>query len=510
MRRRSSSPAEEARRVVGGGVLDRGGAAAPASAPSPRPRPRRARSARPAGRPSRRSAPRRGSRGSAGSRRRRGSRSASPRGSRGPWRPSGCRPGRRSPPRRIRPGSARGRRAGRWCRSRGGRPASARAARAAAPRSARSRRPPAPASSRRRPGRRAAPASEWAQWWQTRRPDSRWTISETSQLGQPQWCPQERQVSQGAKPRRLTITIALRPAARTSSSAVQVSACSGPERGSTSRMSTMLTGGMRRPSTRRGSSRRGSSSQVSGRGVAVPATRTAPRSRGPVAGDGAGVVGRVALLLVGGVVLLVDDDQAEVADRGEDRRARADADLRLAAAQPLPLVEALAVGEGAVEDGEAVAEAGAEAGDGLRGEADLGDEDDRAAPAGERRLDRRQVDLGLARAGDAVEELLAGRAGLAVERRDEGVDGGPLLGEEPGRLDRGVEPGGGGGAAHARIAGRDQAALGEAPQRSRRSRRPRRPAAAPRSRRPRPAPPAPPAASPRAARRPPAPPRPPA
>src|SRR5205085_379899 len=52
-----------------------------------------------------------------------------------------------------------------------------------------------------------------------------------------------------------------------------------------------------------------------------------PRGRGPgdehgagtlgaAAGDGAGVVSRVALLLVGGVVLLVDDDQAEVADRG--------------------------------------------------------------------------------------------------------------------------------------------------------------------------------------------------
>ena len=180
-----------------------------------------------------------------------------------------------------------------------------------------------------------------------------------------------------------------------------------------------------------------------------------------MAGDGAGVVGRVALLLVARVVLLVDDDQAEVVDRGEDRRARADADLRLAAPQPLPLVEAFAVGEGAVEDGEAVAEAGAEAGDGLRREADLGDEDDRAAAALERRLDRRQVDLGLARAGDAVEELLAGRAGLAVERRHQGVDGGPLLGEEPRRLDRGVEAGGGGGAADARVAGRDQAALGE-------------------------------------------------
>jgi hypothetical protein len=92
-----------------------------------------------------------------------------------------------------------------------------------------------------------------------------------------------------------------------------------------------------------------------------------------------------------------------------------------------------------VEDGEAVAEAGAEAGDRLRREADLGDEDDRAAAALQRRLDRRQVDLGLARAGDAVEELLAGRAGLAVERRHQGVDRGLLLGEELRRLDRGVE-----------------------------------------------------------------------
>src|SRR6202012_4382959 len=139
----------------------------------------------------------------------------------------------------------------------------------------------------------------------------------------------------------------------------------------------------------------------------------------------------------------------EVTHRGEDRRARTDADLRLAGPQSLPLVEAFAVGEGAVEDGEAVAEAGAEAGDGLRREADLGDQDDRPAAALQRRLDRRQVDLGLARAGDAVEELLAGRVGLAVERRDQGVARGPLLGQEARRLDRGVEPGRGGGAADA-------------------------------------------------------------
>ena len=129
-------------------------------------------------------------------------------------------------------------------------------------------------------------------------------------------------------------------------------------------------------------------------------------------------------------MLLVDDDQAEVGDRGEDGRARADADARLAAAQPPPLVVALAVGEGRVEDRDAVAEAGPEAGDRLRREADLGDEDDRPAPSGQRRLDRGEVDLGLAGAGDAVQELLARGARRAVERGDDLLDGGPLLGEQ--------------------------------------------------------------------------------
>ena len=85
----------------------------------------------------------------------------------------------------------------------------------------------------------------------------------------------------------------------------------------------------------------------------------------------------------------------------------------------LPLVVALPGGEGRVQDREAVAEAGAEAGHRLRGEADLGDEDDRTLAALQRRLDRGQVDLGLARAGDAVEEQLARGAGLAVERGDD-------------------------------------------------------------------------------------------
>ena len=62
--------------------------------------------------------------------------------------------------------------------------------------------------------------------------------------------------------------------------------------------------------------------------------RTSSRGAGAaraLGGDGARVVARVALVLVGGVVLLVDDDQAEVGDRREHGRARADRDPRLAA-----------------------------------------------------------------------------------------------------------------------------------------------------------------------------------
>jgi hypothetical protein len=112
-----------------------------------------------------------------------------------------------------------------------------------------------------------------------------------------------------------------------------------------------------------------------------PRRRRADHERRAAAlGDVAGVVARVALVLVGGVVLLVDDDQAEVDDRREHRRARAHADARLAAAQALPLVVALALGELGVQHRDRVAEALDEAADDLGRQRDLGHEDDRALP----------------------------------------------------------------------------------------------------------------------------------
>ena len=109
-------------------------------------------------------------------------------------------------------------------------------------------------------------------------------------------------------------------------------------------------------------------------------------------------------------MLLVDDDQAEALDRREDRRARADGDPRLAGAQAAPLVVALALRQRGVQQRDGVAEAGGEARDGLRRERDLRHERDHALAALERRGGRAQVDLGLARAGHAVQQVrLAGR-----------------------------------------------------------------------------------------------------
>ena len=111
-------------------------------------------------------------------------------------------------------------------------------------------------------------------------------------------------------------------------------------------------------------------------------------------------------------MLLVDDDQPDVVQRREHRRARAHADPRLAAAQAHPLVVALADAERRVQHGDDVAEAGLEAPQHLRGERDLGHEHDRRAPGLQRRLHRPEIDLGLARAGDALQQ----EPGMAAAR----------------------------------------------------------------------------------------------
>jgi hypothetical protein len=126
---------------------------------------------------------------------------------------------------------------------------------------------------------------------------------------------------------------------------------------------------------------------------------------GQFLGDGAGVVARVGRgLLIGRLVLLVDDDQAKVGHRGEEGGARADDDRALAGSHQFPLGVAFGVAERGVEDGDLAGEAVGEAGDDLRGERDLGHEDERLPPGADGGRRRPQVDLGLAGAGDAVQE----------------------------------------------------------------------------------------------------------
>ena len=129
--------------------------------------------------------------------------------------------------------------------------------------------------------------------------------------------------------------------------------------------------------------------------------------RGPLGGDRAGVVARIRLLLVRGVVFLVDADHAERRERREHGRARADHDGRLTGDDSLPLVPPLGLREARVQQRHAVAEARTKAAERLRRERDLRDEDDRAAAGGEGGCAGADVDLGLAAAGRAGEEDVA-------------------------------------------------------------------------------------------------------
>jgi hypothetical protein len=93
-----------------------------------------------------------------------------------------------------------------------------------------------------------------------------------------------------------------------------------------------------------------------------------PSKCGAQHGDVAAVVAGDLVLLVGVLVLLIDEDQPEVRQRGEDGGARADDDAGDALADAVPFVEAFALGEVRVEDGDLfldAGEAGAETADGL-------------------------------------------------------------------------------------------------------------------------------------------------
>ena len=126
----------------------------------------------------------------------------------------------------------------------------------------------------------------------------------------------------------------------------------------------------------------------------------------PLRGDGARVVAGVKLLLVRRVVLLVDDDEAQVRHGSEDGRAGTDDDACLAARDPLALVAPLGFRQGGVDNRDALTTRG-EAAERLRGQGDLRHEHDRSPATFERGGAGLQVDLRLAAPGRAVRSTWA-------------------------------------------------------------------------------------------------------
>jgi hypothetical protein len=137
----------------------------------------------------------------------------------------------------------------------------------------------------------------------------------------------------------------------------------------------------------------------------APQNADRPGEVGTDHGHIAGLIPRSFGLLVGAVVLLVHDDRAEIRERCKEGRTRADDDVLLPPPDLPPLIVAFPGREGRMEDGDLFSEPGPEAGDRLRSQRDFGNQDDRrpSLPSHDL-LQEFDVDKGLPRAGDAMEE----------------------------------------------------------------------------------------------------------
>ncbi len=118
----------------------------------------------------------------------------------------------------------------------------------------------------------------------------------------------------------------------------------------------------------------------------------------------AGVVVHAFLLFVGLVVLFIDDNQPEIGIRQKQRRARADHDRDFAVGDRPPRARAFPRRQFRMPFRRAHAEPRGEAVEELRGERNLRHQD-QALPAGADRIGHcLEINFGLARAGDTVEQ----------------------------------------------------------------------------------------------------------
>ena len=110
-------------------------------------------------------------------------------------------------------------------------------------------------------------------------------------------------------------------------------------------------------------------------------------------------------------MLFVNDHEPQPAHGREYGRAGPDDDVHVAATDALPLVVALAVGQPAVLDGDALAEGRAEQGCDRRRQRDFGHEQEHTAAALAHVFREAEVQLGLAAARDAVQQDCLKRLG---------------------------------------------------------------------------------------------------
>lgn len=130
------------------------------------------------------------------------------------------------------------------------------------------------------------------------------------------------------------------------------------------------------------------------------------------AGEAQGGIARGVFLVIGGFVGFVDDDLAEVANRGQEGGTRADNNQRLgrtvagcgAEEDVEPDLAAFGGGLAGMDEEDALTEGGFEDFDELAGESDFRDEEDGGFAALEGFRGELEVDISLTAAGDAAEE----------------------------------------------------------------------------------------------------------
>ena len=127
---------------------------------------------------------------------------------------------------------------------------------------------------------------------------------------------------------------------------------------------------------------------------------------------------------VGALLLLVQDDQPQVLQRGEHRRPGTQHDVCLSPADALPLVVSLRQPQAAVQQGHLIPEIGGKPGHHLGRQGDFRHQDHHGPALGQQGLGQADIHQGLAAAGDPLQK---GDAGAAIAALGQDLIIGPLL-----------------------------------------------------------------------------------